>query len=92
VDGRVESLAVLPLEDLSGNPAESYLADGLTEGLIDRLSRVKGLTVTSRTSVMAFKRSRKSVAEIARQLGVQAVVEGTIARIRRSDARHGTAG
>jgi len=80
VGGRVESLAVLPLEDLSGNPAESYLADGLTEGLIDRLSRVKGLTVTSRTSVMAFKRSRKSVAEIARQLGVQAVVEGTIAR------------
>jgi TolB-like protein len=80
VGGRVESLAVLPLEDLSGNPAESYLADGLTEELIDRLSRVKGLTVTSRTSVMAFKRSRKSVAEIARQLGVQAVVEGTIVR------------
>jgi eukaryotic-like serine/threonine-protein kinase len=80
VGGRVESLAVLPLEDLSGNPAESYLADGLTEELIDRLSRIKGLTVTSRTSVMAFKRSRKSVAEIARQLGVQAVVEGTIAR------------
>ena len=78
--GRVESLAVLPLEDLSGNPAESYLADGLTEELIDRLSRIKGLTVTSRTSVMAFKRSRKSVAEIAKQLGVQAVIEGTIAR------------
>jgi eukaryotic-like serine/threonine-protein kinase len=78
--GRVESLAVLPLEDLSGNPADGYLADGLTEELIDRLSRIKGLTVTSRTSVMAFKRSRKSVAEIAKQLGVQAVVEGTIAR------------
>jgi len=80
VSGRVESLAVLPLEDLSGNPADGYLADGLTEELIDRLSRIKGLTVTSRTSVMAFKRSRKSVAEMARQLGVQAVVEGTIAR------------
>ena len=80
VGGRVESLAVLPLEDLSGNPADSYLADGLTEELIDRLSRIKGLSVTSRTSVVAFKRSRKPVAEIARQLGVQAVVEGTIAR------------
>jgi len=77
---RIQSLAVLPLENLSGDPAQDYFSDGLTEELISRLSGVTGLAVTSRTSVMRFKRSTRPVPEIARELGVQAIVEGTVAR------------
>jgi serine/threonine protein kinase/TolB-like protein len=77
---RVQSLAVLPLEDLSGDASQAYFADGLTEELITRLSKITGLSVTSRTTVMQFKQSGRPVADIARQLGVQAVVEGTISR------------
>ena len=72
---------MLPLENLSGDTAQDYFADGITEELTGRLSTVSGLTVTSRTSVMQFKGSRPPVAAIARQLRVQAVVEGTVARV-----------
>jgi eukaryotic-like serine/threonine-protein kinase len=76
----IKSLAVLPLEDLSGDAAQDYLSDGLTEELITRLSKVGGLSVTSRSMAMRFKRSGRSPADVAKELGVQAVVEGTVAR------------
>jgi TolB-like protein/DNA-binding winged helix-turn-helix (wHTH) protein/Tfp pilus assembly protein PilF len=76
----VRSLAVLPLENLSGDPSQQYLADGMTEELIGRLSLIHGLRVISRTSVMRFKDTRASVPEIARTLNVDAVVEGSVIR------------
>jgi len=76
----ISSLAVLPLQNLSGDPAQQYLADGMTEELIGRLSEIRHLRVISRTSVMRFKDTQLSVAEIARMLGVDAVVEGSVMR------------
>ncbi len=76
----IRSLAVLPLQNLSGDPAQQYLADGITEELIGRLSEIRNLRVISRTSVMRFKDTQLSVAEIARMLGVDAVVEGSVMR------------
>jgi TolB-like protein/Flp pilus assembly protein TadD/DNA-binding winged helix-turn-helix (wHTH) protein len=76
----ITSLAVLPLENLSGDPAQQYFADGMTEELIGRLSNIHGLRVISRTSVMHFKDTRLSVPEIAKTLGVDAVVEGSVMR------------
>ncbi len=78
--GRVESLAVLPLEDLSHDPAQEYFADGLTEALITSLAHISALRVTSRTTAMTYKGAHKSVPEIARELGVDGVVEGTVLR------------
>ena len=75
---RIRSLAVLPLRNLSGDPAQDYLADGITEGIIGRLSNIHDLRVTSHTSVMRFKNPQISVPEIARTLGVDAVVEGSV--------------
>src|SRR5882672_6639988 len=77
---RIRSLAVLPLENLSGNPEQDYLADGMTEALIGRLSTIQGLRVISRTSSMQFKATRSSVPEIAKKLNVHAVVEGSVIR------------
>jgi TolB-like protein/tetratricopeptide (TPR) repeat protein len=77
---RIRSLAVLPLENLSGNPEQDYLADGMTEALIARLATVQGLRVTSRRSSMQFKGTHSSVPEIARKLNVGAVVEGSVIR------------
>ena len=77
---KIKSLAVLPLKNLSGDPTQEYLADGMTEALIGRLSRIGGLRVISRTSVMPLKDTRLSVPEIARTLGVDAIVEGSIIR------------
>ena len=76
----IRSLAVLPLQNLSGDPAQQYLADGITEEVIGRLSGIRNLRVISRTSVMRFKDTQLSVAEIARMLGVDAVVEGSVMR------------
>ena len=76
----IRSLAVLPLQNLSGDPAQQYLADGITEELIGRLSGIRDLRVISRTSVMRFKNTQLSVPEIARILGVEAVVEGSVMR------------
>ncbi|MCK4835623.1 MAG: protein kinase, partial [Candidatus Aminicenantes bacterium] len=76
--GMIDSLAVLPLENLSGDPNQEYFSDGMTEALITELSRIKALKVISRTSVMRFKNSSKSLPEIARQLKVAAVVEGSV--------------
>jgi eukaryotic-like serine/threonine-protein kinase len=79
-DSPIRSLAVLPLENLSGDPAQDYFADGMTEALISDLSQVRALRVISRTSVMRYKGSRKSLQEIAGDLDVDAVVEGTVQR------------
>jgi TolB-like protein/Tfp pilus assembly protein PilF len=73
-------LAVLPLKNLTGDPTQEYLADGMTEALIGRLSRMHGLHVISRTSVMRFKNSQISAPEIARMLRVDALVEGSVMR------------
>ena len=77
---RIQSIAVLPLGNLSGDPAQEYLADGITEALIGRLAGIRDLRVISRTSVMRFKQSRLSVPEIARILDVDAIVEGSVIR------------
>jgi TolB-like protein/DNA-binding winged helix-turn-helix (wHTH) protein/tetratricopeptide (TPR) repeat protein len=77
---KITSLAVLPLKNLSGDPAQEYFADGMTEEVIGRLSMIRGLRVISRTSVMQFKDTRLSAPEIARKLGVDALVEGSVMR------------
>ena len=77
---RVESIAVLPLENLSGDPAQEYFADGMTEALISDLARIGALRVVSRRTAMRYKGARQSLPEIARELGVDAVVEGTVLR------------
>jgi TolB-like protein/Tfp pilus assembly protein PilF len=69
---------VLPLQNLSGDPSRDYVADGMTEELIGRLSRIHGLRVISRTSTMHFKNTQLSVPEIAKILGVDAIVEGSL--------------
>ncbi len=76
----IKSLAVLPLENLSGDPAQEYIADGMTEALITELSKIGSLRVISRTSVMQYKAARKPLPEIARELNVDAVVEGSVIR------------
>lgn len=77
---KVKSLAVLPLKNLSGDPTQEYLADGMTEDLIGRLSGIRDLRVISRTSAMRFKESRMSTPEIAKALQVDAIVEGSVIR------------
>jgi TolB-like protein len=76
----IRSLAVLPLENLSGDPSQDYFADGITEELITDLGQIGALRVISRTSVMSYKNVRKSMADIARELNVEAVVEGSVLR------------
>ena len=78
--GRIESIAVLPLENLSGDPEQEYFADGMTEALIADLAKVGSIKVISRTSVMQYKGVKKPLPEIARELGVDAVVEGSVMR------------
>lgn len=76
----LESLAVLPLANFTGDPGQEYLADGLTDAIIADLSQIESLAVISRTSVMRFKGSDLSSAELARELGVEALVEGSVVR------------
>jgi TolB-like protein/Flp pilus assembly protein TadD len=77
---KITSLAVLPLNNLSGDPAQEYFADGMTEEVIGRLSMIRGLHVISRTSVMRFKDTHMSAPEIAKTLNVDAIVEGSVIR------------
>jgi len=77
---RIQSIAVLPLENLSHEPEQEYFADGITEELITSLSKIGTLHVTSRTSVMQYKRTNKSLPQIARELNVDGIVEGTVQR------------
>ena len=76
----IRSLAVLPLTDLSGDPGQDFFADGMTDELTTDLGKVSALRVISRTSAMQYKGSKKQLGEIARELNVDAVVEGTVAR------------
>ncbi len=78
VEPKIRSLAVLPLRNLSGDPAQDYLADGITEAVIGRLASIHDLRVISHTSVIRFKNPQMSVPEIAKTLGVDAVVEGSV--------------
>jgi eukaryotic-like serine/threonine-protein kinase len=78
----IRSIAVLPLVNLSGDPAQEYFADGMTDELIATLGRIGQLNVISRTSVMAFKGSGQSLPQIARTLNVDAVLEGSVFVIR----------
>ena len=77
----LRSLAVLPLTNLSGDPSQEYFADGMTEELITNLAPIPSLKVISRTSVMRYKGSKRSLTEIAKELGVDAVVEGSVQRV-----------
>jgi TolB-like protein/DNA-binding winged helix-turn-helix (wHTH) protein/Flp pilus assembly protein TadD len=76
----IRSLAVLPLESLSDDASQDYFADGMTDELITDLGQIKALRVISRTSVMQYKRTRKPLPQIARELDVDAIVEGTVLR------------
>jgi TolB-like protein/DNA-binding winged helix-turn-helix (wHTH) protein/Flp pilus assembly protein TadD len=95
----IRSLAVLPLESLSDDPSQEYFADGMTDELITDLGQISALRVISRTSVMQYKGVRKPLPQIARELNVDAIVEGTVLRsgdqvritaqlIQASDDRH----
>jgi TolB-like protein/Flp pilus assembly protein TadD len=76
----IRAIAVLPLENLSRDPEQEYFADGMTDDLITELSKISALRVISRTSVMPFKQTRLGPSQIARQLGVDALVTGTVLR------------
>jgi TolB-like protein/Tfp pilus assembly protein PilF len=76
----IHALAILPLENLSGDPAHDYFADGMTEALITSLAKIKALRVISRTSAMQYRGARKSLPHIARELNVDAVIEGSVIR------------
>jgi TolB-like protein/DNA-binding winged helix-turn-helix (wHTH) protein/Flp pilus assembly protein TadD len=76
----IRSLAVLPLESLSSDASQDYFADGMTDELISDLGQISALRVISRTSVMGYKHARKPLPQIARELNVDAVVEGTVLR------------
>ena len=77
---RIRSIAVLPLENLSGDPAQEYFADGMTDALVTDLAQISSLRVISRTSVMRYKHTRKPIPDIAKELNVDGIVEGAVAQ------------
>jgi TolB-like protein/DNA-binding winged helix-turn-helix (wHTH) protein len=77
---QIRSLAVLPLQDLSGDSSQEYFSDGIADALITDLAQIGSLKVISRTSSMQYKETRKSLPDIARQLNVDAIIEGTVQR------------
>jgi len=78
---KIKSLAVLPFENLSGDPEQEYFADGMAEELNNNLARIASLRVISRTSTLRYKKEKKPLPLIARELGVDAVVEGSVQRL-----------
>jgi TolB-like protein/DNA-binding winged helix-turn-helix (wHTH) protein/Tfp pilus assembly protein PilF len=76
----IHSIAVLPLQNLSNDPQQDYFADGMTDELTTELAQVGSLRVISRTSAMQYKATKKSLPQIARELNVDAVVEGSVVR------------
>jgi len=76
----IHSLAVLPLQNLSPDPAQEYFSDGMTDALITDLAQIGSVRVISRTSSMQYKQTKKSLPELARELGVDGIVEGTVQR------------
>ena len=79
-DAPIHSIAVLPLDNLSGDPSQDYFADAMTDELITDLAKVGALRVTSRTTVTLYKHTSKSLPQIARELNVDGVVEGSVVR------------
>jgi TolB-like protein/DNA-binding winged helix-turn-helix (wHTH) protein len=77
---QIQSIAVLPLHNLSADPQQEYFSDGMTDELITDLAKISGLRVISHTSVDHYKETKRQLPEIARELGVDAIVEGTILR------------
>jgi TolB-like protein/DNA-binding winged helix-turn-helix (wHTH) protein/tetratricopeptide (TPR) repeat protein len=77
---RIQSVAVLPLDNLSGDASQEYFADGITDALTTSLAQMRGIRVISRTSAMHYKGTKKALPEIAKELGVDAVVEGSASR------------
>jgi TolB-like protein/DNA-binding winged helix-turn-helix (wHTH) protein/Flp pilus assembly protein TadD len=77
----IRSIAVLPLDNLSGDVSQDYFSDGMTDELITDLAKIKALRVISRTSVMGYKGTHPPLPEIARKLNVEAVVEGSVLRV-----------
>lgn len=77
----IRSIAVLPLGNLSGDTKEDYFSDGMTEELISNLAQIHALKVISRTSVMRYKQTTKQLPEIARELGADAIIEGSVRRV-----------
>jgi TolB-like protein/DNA-binding winged helix-turn-helix (wHTH) protein/Flp pilus assembly protein TadD len=77
---QIRSLAVLPLNNISGDPAQEYFADGMTDALISELAQIGSLRVISRTSMMTYKGARKPIPEVGREVNVDAVVDGTVVR------------
>ena len=78
VAASIRSIAVLPLQNLSGDPNQEYLADGMTEVLITDLAQIGSLKVVSRTSTKRYRNTSKSLPEIARELNVEGIVEGPV--------------
>ena len=76
----VRSIAVLPMDNFSGDPAQEYFADGMTDELITDLAKIGSLRVISRTSVMRYKGTRKGLPEIAKELNVDGIIEGSVTR------------
>jgi serine/threonine-protein kinase len=76
----ITSIAVLPFQNLAADPGQEYFSDGMTDAIIKELSQIKALRVISRTSVMKYKNTEKTVPEIAHELGIDAVVEGSVLR------------
>ena len=79
-DEAIESIAVLPLQNLSNDPAQKYFVEGMQDALISRLSRITGLRVISKTSTLRYESTDKSIPQIARELNVDALVEGSVLR------------
>lgn len=78
---QIQSVAVLPLKNLSGHPDQEYFADGMTEALINDLAKISALRVISRASAMQYKGVNKSLPQIARELNVDGVVDGSVLRV-----------
>lgn len=78
---KIHSLAVLPLKNVSGNPQDEYFADGITEEITSRLARISTLRVISRTSAMQYKKPDRSLKQIARELGADVLLEGSVRRM-----------
>jgi len=78
--GEITSIAVLPLDNLMGDPDQDYFVDGMHEAIISNLARISALTVISRTSTIRYRNTNKGMPQIARELGVDAIVEGSVVR------------
>ena len=89
IDPPIRSIAVLPLENLSGDPEQEYFSDGMTDALITDLAQISSLKVISRTSVMRYKGTRKPLPDIAKELNVDGIVEGTVIRTPEKDGIRG---